>query len=1036
MQQELPSSSSSVCTKIESLGELFRVRGFHAKTPMFFLMRKTHLSARAASLLAPCRSFPTFVGVARERGETDPLSRTLTAVHVRPFVRELGVSHAATSPTGWIEIQLLKTTQVRLTACRVWETRPIKTPLFLCRNDGNRLCRSVTDTRLTCRQNCQFPLEGTIKYPKTGAVRKGGHVPPVTNRSAVRKSRGSLSRISVSGVRRSQENAISHGDAILADFDDRMLTARSGPLGLGVPRTLGPAEGSDHLFLLPERALGMDSTHLRQDLAGLDFNLHLNLLHTAPRGNVWLCELSRKRTILNDNFTVNEDILAHEDFIKKSWLYLSHITLTLSPRTFNSTAKIYEIIRDVFSFGAPRVPSDYSESRLVPRSRLMGCGLDAVCDKQRKCVTEKHSPIKIPDTFVAIYRLITWTVVENEKTHTSKEYSPAFMRLLEFAAIRRANNTLLYGGYGVRWIYVRVSLYDRKIPLPGRWYCPFSDQFLNGNSMVWLNTSHDSTNVRFKLMNLTFRGLADFLCARQILISKGHIRKFVAPYRVIVSGYLTQTHASFDPISEKVLNSYLKFGHLIREYPVELKTDYERCCIYHFMVDTLAKSFFPLNACKSNRPGFLCSQSTNSRYHILSSDSICNEARKSNANDYYDDLSGLQDRSHIDLINQFIRSTVMFPLKSAKLSSSSLCALCYIASTDLELGISFLPSPLLSWMVFVEWAMCMPHSHFLNVIPIFLVDQHFLINNRYYEFYDFALSVEKNFEVMSGDIFLLTTFRNFDRKLIREWIPSALFSVSVSYTGFERHPTKMVLHSAVKVEEYLYLDSNKRYILRRQIQISHRKFKHILRYSNFSCCDPPRDCLTLHGTRFARRSSIGIIQVFSIPTLSSDKRQCEAPYRRIPREAAELPNFLRGDVCLSVKSPVNREHQVRVVRAAECFVVSNALLCAPCGMQRGLLATKPSCRTRIARVSSRDIAPTVSTCVDTDGEDPDDMGAGKMNREIPSSTLATLRGILVSSLSRENLGPHDLPVHEHTRHRSARKVHFHEGKPEVETILR
>ncbi|XP_070158604.1 ensconsin isoform X26 [Polyergus mexicanus] len=55
------------------------------------------------------------------------------------------------------------------------------------------------------------------------------------------------------------------------------------------------------------------------------------------------------------------------------------------------------------------------------------------------------------------------------------------------------------------------------------------------------------------------------------------------------------------------------------------------------------------------------------------------------------------------------------------------------------------------------------------------------------------------------------------------------------------------------------------------------------------------------------------------------------------------------------------------------------------------------------------------------------MGAGKMNREIPSSTLATLRGILVSSLSRENLGPHDLPVHEHTRHRPARKVHFHEA---------
>ena len=61
-----------------------------------------------------------------------------------------------------------------------------------------------------------------------------------------------------------------------------------------------------------------------------------------------------------------------------------------------------------------------------------------------------------------------------------------------------------------------------------------------------------------------------------------------------------------------------------------------------------------------------------------------------------------------------------------------------------------------------------------------------------------------------------------------------------------------------------------------------RKFKHTyLRYTPISqlLCDPPRDCLTLHGARFARHSSIGIIQVFSIPTLSSDKRQCEAPYR-------------------------------------------------------------------------------------------------------------------------------------------------------------
>lgn len=138
----------------------------------------------------------------------------------------------------------------------------------------------------------QFYYDIRIKCPKTGVVRRDGHVPPVTSRSAVRKSRGFPSRISVSGIRQSQENATPRGDAAWADRGGRMLTARSGPLGLGVPRTLGPAEGSDHLFLLPERALIMDSTHLRQDLAGLDFNLHLNLLHTAPRGNVWLCELS------------------------------------------------------------------------------------------------------------------------------------------------------------------------------------------------------------------------------------------------------------------------------------------------------------------------------------------------------------------------------------------------------------------------------------------------------------------------------------------------------------------------------------------------------------------------------------------------------------------------------------------------------------------------------------------------------------------------------------------------------------------------
>ena len=97
--------------------------------------------------------------------------------------------------------------------------------------------------------------------------------------------------VSVSGI--GSEDAPSRDHAIFGNRSSgRMLTARSGPLGLGVPRTLGPAEGSDHLFLLPERALVMDSTQLRQDLAGLDFNLHLNLLHTAPRGNVWLCKPS------------------------------------------------------------------------------------------------------------------------------------------------------------------------------------------------------------------------------------------------------------------------------------------------------------------------------------------------------------------------------------------------------------------------------------------------------------------------------------------------------------------------------------------------------------------------------------------------------------------------------------------------------------------------------------------------------------------------------------------------------------------------
>ncbi|KAL1138925.1 hypothetical protein AAG570_008987 [Ranatra chinensis] len=54
------------------------------------------------------------------------------------------------------------------------------------------------------------------------------------------------------------------------------------------PRTAGPQEGLDHLFLLPECVLSMDSGQLRRDLAGLDFRLHL-LTH-GPSGNVWLCK--------------------------------------------------------------------------------------------------------------------------------------------------------------------------------------------------------------------------------------------------------------------------------------------------------------------------------------------------------------------------------------------------------------------------------------------------------------------------------------------------------------------------------------------------------------------------------------------------------------------------------------------------------------------------------------------------------------------------------------------------------------------------
>ncbi|KYN50356.1 hypothetical protein ALC62_15203, partial [Cyphomyrmex costatus] len=814
------------CMHENRIGELFRAREFHTKTtPLSFLMRKTHLSTHAASLLAPCRSFPTSVGVARERGETDPLSRTLTAAHVRPLVRELRVSHAVTSPAG-----------VKLTVCRVGDAS---------HQDSASLYFYRDDTRLTYRQNCQSPPEETwIKYPKTGAVRKGGHVPPVTSRFAVRKGRESSSRISVSGVRRLQENAVSRDDAILADPGDRMLTARSGPLGLGVPRTLGPAEGSDHLFLLPERALGMDSTHLRQDLAGLDFNLHLNLLHTAPRGNVWLCELSNGVDLCGKRERMNEDTLAYEDFIKKSWLYVSNITLTVCPHALDSIAKIYEIIRDVFSFGAPRVPSNYSDdillqSRLVPRSRLMGCGLNAVCDKRRKCVTEKHSPIK--------------------------------------------------------------------------------------NSIVWLNASRASDCQReIQVDKTVFRGLADFVCQTNFSEQRAYpeIRRLCAPARdQRIDSYHDSLSQGKDRSRIKVYQGNLDSARYIGYRTTELH--YEK----KIEESSLAKScrVMPI---------------------------------------------------------QSIPSTVMFPLKSAKL------------------GISFLPSPLLSRMVFAKWPCPEIHTPVMSLHPFTTTFSHTRYRMKYC-YLNKDTNIKKNKNCRSSNIFILSISCIMFRILMK-----CSFNSAYSLFVFTSAPTRATCVTAVKVEGYLYLHS-KRYILQRQIQIRHQtyisKILHIPRLLR----DPPRDCLTLHGTRFARRASVGIIQVFS-----------------------------RGDVCLSVKSPVNREHQVRVVRAAECFVVSSALLCAPCGMQRGLLATKPSCQTRIARISTRDIAAAVSTCVDTDGQDPDDMGAGKMNREIPSSTLATLRGILVSSLSRENLGPHDLPIHEHTRQRSARKVHFHEGKPEVETIFR
>lgn len=64
----------------------------------------------------------------------------------------------------------------------------------------------------------------------------------------------------------------------------------------------GPQEGIDHLFLLPERVLGMDGAQLRKDLAALDFKVQL--LQSAPSGNVWLCKYTEDWSSIFMNYVV------------------------------------------------------------------------------------------------------------------------------------------------------------------------------------------------------------------------------------------------------------------------------------------------------------------------------------------------------------------------------------------------------------------------------------------------------------------------------------------------------------------------------------------------------------------------------------------------------------------------------------------------------------------------------------------------------------------------------------------------------------
>lgn len=74
-----------------------RLRGFCLKNAVSLSDDAENASLHPRCVSAPSRPFPASVGVARERAETDSLSRTLTTVYVRSFVRGFRANHAATS---------------------------------------------------------------------------------------------------------------------------------------------------------------------------------------------------------------------------------------------------------------------------------------------------------------------------------------------------------------------------------------------------------------------------------------------------------------------------------------------------------------------------------------------------------------------------------------------------------------------------------------------------------------------------------------------------------------------------------------------------------------------------------------------------------------------------------------------------------------------------------------------------------------------------------------------------------------------------